>query len=345
MGNSKENLILLGCNHHDTPLEIREQVALSHDDVTSLRSLIIKKAGIREALILNTCNRVEFYIVAESDNVETRILDQWKQCKSFDPRLLSDHLYKYEGQQAVEHLFQVAAGLDSQMIGETEIFGQVKDAYHASCTDHAAGKVLHKLFQKAFQNGKWARTHTGITQGQISLGNVAVELAQRIFGRLDNCKSMVIGSGDIGRDVAKALRSRGVGEMFIASRTAERARSVADEVDAEVIPFANWDEQLHYIDIAIFATSAPEPILTPERLNDPFQKRALSPLFLIDLAVPRDIDTEIADFENVYLYNLEDLAAIANENLKLRETEVRRCREILNERANYTWPGIKKLLG
>jgi len=235
----------------------------------------------------------------------------------------------------------VASGLDSQMVGETQILGQMKGSYAQAVKDNSVGPVLHRLFQKAFQAAKWARTETKIGTGQVSIGNVAVELASRIFGKLTVSRTLVIGSGEVGQEVAKAFRSRGVACMSIASRTTERADVLAKEVDGLVIPFSTWMESLPYTDIGIFATSSPTALLDKLSSLEAMKKRPRRPLFLIDLAMPRNIDQSVEDLDNIYLYNLEDLADIANENLLNRKREVESCLKHLDTKAQYLWDKLR----
>ncbi|MGC9450995.1 MAG: glutamyl-tRNA reductase [Oceanipulchritudo sp.] len=340
MSTDSPRLVTIGCNHHKTPLEIRERLALSVDGVKQLQARLKEHDEVREAAVLNTCNRIEIYAVTLNGAWESEVGRLLQEINGFPVEEFLRHAYKFEDLEAVKHAFEVASGLDSQMVGETQILGQMKGTYAAAVEDETVGPVLHRFFQKSFQAAKWARTETKIGTGQVSLGNVAVELATRIFGRLTVSRTLVVGSGDVGREVAKAFRSRGVACMSIASRTHERAEILAREVDGLLIPFTTWKDNLPYVDIAIFATSAPGYLLDRETIEKTLRKRPRKPLFLIDLALPRDIDASAADIPNAYLYNLEDLAAIANENLESRRQEVENCLRELARKAEYTWKGL-----
>ena len=340
MPTDSPRLVSIGCNHHKTPLEVRERMALSADGVKTLQDQLKQHPGISEAAVLSTCNRIEIYAVTASNGCEREIAGFLEDINGFPVEEFFQHAYVLENVEAVKHAFSVAAGLDSQMVGETQILGQMKNAYAAAIDDKTVGPVLHRFFQKSFQAAKWARTETKIGTGQVSLGNVAVELATRIFGRLTVSRTLVIGSGEVGREVAKAFRSRGVACMSIASRTHERAEELAREVDGLLIPFTTWKDTLPYVDVGIFATSAPEPILDRQTLAAVLGKRPRKPLFLIDLALPRDIEATAADLPNLYLYNLDDLAEIANENLRSRKKEVDQCHAELARKAHYTWKGL-----
>lgn len=331
---------VLGFNHHQTPLELREKLALSPERTHTLRQKLAATPGCAESLVLNTCNRVEVYWSGNPPANPDEVLFAISGVNQVSAAELQTHIYTLEGLDAVQHLFQVAAGMDSQIVGETEIFGQLKTAYQEAQIAGTISSILHRLLQRSFQSAKWARTHTGISVGQVSLGNVAVELATRIFGKLTVARTLVVGSGDVGRDVAKAFRSRGVACMSIASRTTDRANDLARAVDGLIIPYSSWKAHLPYVDIAIFATSAPGQILLAREIEPLVPKRGGRPVFLIDLAVPRDVDTSIVNLPAVYLYNYDDLAEIANENLRSRATAMQDCRERLQRRAGEVWGQI-----
>lgn len=312
-------------------------MALQAVAVADLRRQLRQLPGVREALILQTCNRIELYAAADASAQAGALRACLSQATGIDAADFDQYCSLASGEDVVRHLFKVAAGLDSQIVGETEILGQVKAAYAAAQDAGTLGPTLHRLLQKALQAAKWARTHTAISQGQVSLGNVAVELAQRIFGRLTVSRTLVIGSGEVGRDVARAFRSRGVACISIAGRNAERTAALAKLVDGLVIPFAAWQERLPYVDIAIFATSAPGCIIDAAELTAACRQRPRRPLFLIDLAVPRNVDPAAADLSDVFLYNFDDLAGIANENLRNREAEVAACIREIDARAQRFW--------
>lgn len=334
-------LLLVGCNHQRTPLAVRERLALSGDHVSRLYERLRASSIVDEVVVLATCNRVEIYAHSAHPDADAAVLRELAAIRAFPEAELDVLAYRKLGAEAIEHLYAVASGLDSQMVGETEILGQVKDAYQQAQEGRFVGRHLHKLFQKSFQAAKWARSNTGISVGQVSLGNVAVDLAQRIFGRLGDARVLVVGSGDVGTDVAKAFRGRGVKRIDVTSRTPGRADAVAAEVQGHVLPFADWQRELPAHDIVLCATSAPGAILTTEAVRTAMLDRPARPLFLIDLALPRDIEAGAAEVANTYLYNLDDLARIANENLAAREAEVERAREGLRSRATNLWQELQ----
>lgn len=336
-----ETLFLVGCNHHRTPLTIRERLALAGDVPERFYAYLREERLLKEAVVLNTCNRVEVYAWGDITGPE-RVKSLLCEVTGFPPQELGEFVYTCEGRAVVEHLYQVAAGLDSQIVGETEILGQVKGSYATATERGTVGPLLHRVFQKSFQAAKWARTHTGIGTGQVSLGNVAVDLAQRIFADLRSVRALIVGSGSLGQDVAQAFRSRGLEYLSVTSRTESRALQLAEATGGRLWPYATWKDQLSQCDIVICCTAAPGQILAAEEVEAAMRSRPGRPLFLIDLAVPRDVETGAGDVPNVFLYNFEDLAAIANENLKSRQAEVERCRTLLGELAAQTWTALQE---
>ena len=341
MGAPEVQLCLLGCNHHTAPLELRERIALTEETHRRLFETLKEHPEFSESLVLHTCNRLEVYAVGNGTTPE-HLKTTLAEITGLSAELLTEHAYDLRNAEVVKHLYGVASGLNSQLVGETEIFGQVKAAYQEARQRGTTGPLLHKLLQKSFQAGKWARTNTSVSQGQVSLGNIAVELAERVFGSLRKASALVIGSGQVGRDVAKALRSRGLGELTVTSRRLETAAAVAQEVGGAPLAFDCWHRALETTDVAVFATSAPDALLRTEEAAAIMQVRGGDPLFLIDLAVPRDVEAGVGALESVFLYNFEDLSEIANANRKLRESEVTKCRQALDEKAHHFWSKVNQ---
>ncbi len=231
------------------------------------------------------------------------------------------------------HLFGVAAGLDSMVVGETEILGQVKNAYHAAQQAGATGPALNRLFQKAFSAAKKIRSTTAITRGSISVGSVAVDLAMKIFGDLGRCRVMVLGTGEMSESAARALHSRGAEQIYICSRTEERAAALARELEGQAMSYDDWPEVFGNVDIVISSTAAPHPIVTPDKIQPLLRRRHNRPLFLIDIAVPRDIERACGDLQSVYLYDIDDLQQIAADNRAARQGEVEACRVMAEQAA------------
>jgi glutamyl-tRNA reductase len=248
------------------------------------------------------------------------------------------------GRDVVQHLFEVAAGLDSQIVGETEILGQVKDAYTAAQSRGSTGPVLNAIFQKAFQAAKHVRTHTGIGSGQVSVANVAVDLALNIFGSLASRRILLLGAGEIGEKTARAFRNRGAADMTVVSRRASRAEELAAELGAQALPFEEREARLDEFDIVVSTAAAPQAVWTTSATAAAMRRRPSRPLFFIDLALPRNVDSAVADLDNVFLYNLDDLAKVAEDNRLAREAEMERCRTLLAERTNALWRRLESRL-
>ncbi len=338
------NLFLLGCSHHTAPLEVRERISLSAADVEAAGQELARLSFLREWAILNTCNRLEFYGVSESKTARAE-MDEWlSRFPALDANAFLASAFWQEGVGVVQHLFEVSSGLDSQMVGETEILGQVKDAYADAVARKSVGTMLNQLFQKSFQAAKWARTHTGIGRGHVSIGNVAVELATRIFGNLSKSRILIIGTGEVGEATVQSLKSRGCRSVTITSRTFFHAANFARKFQGSALAFTDFKQQLDTFDIVISATDIEGIILQCEDIDSARVRRRGRPMFLIDLAMPRDIDQRVALLGNIFLYNLDDLAAIANENLAQRKKEVENCRDSLTLRASRFWDGMASSL-
>ena len=326
------NVVVIGLSHHSSPVELRERFAFAEtkipDALKSLRNL-----GLAEAVILSTCNRVEIYAATalEPGEVFAELKRFLVTTHAFDEPL-SDELYTLAEPQSLQHLFKVACGLDSMVLGETEILGQLKQAYALAQQHGHTGVRLNKAFQRAFHVAKHVRTHTSIQRGSVSVASAAVELAEKIFNSLQEREVLVIGAGDTSEKTARALRSRGARSIIVASRSHERAAALANELGGRAVPFDDWAAEFEKIDIVISSTSAPHHILDRAKLEPLMKGRKQRPLLLIDIAVPRDIDPAVNFLENVYLYNIDDLQAIADDYLKQRKDEIARCEAIIAEK-------------
>jgi glutamyl-tRNA reductase len=333
-------LFLLGASHHTAPLAVRERLALDETRAAGLAEQLRALPGVMEFTLLNTCNRVEIYGVARRSDTLPALRAAVAQTTGCAPAELEGVFQLRHNHEAIAHLFSVAAGLDSQVVGETEILGQVKAAYDAALARQWTGPVLNRVFQKTFQAAKHIRTHTGIGAGQVSIATVAVDLAGRIFGELDTSRVLVVGAGDIGLKTAQAFQSRGAASITVASRTLSNAEATAAQTGGWAASLAELPELLTAADIVASSTSAPGFVLTADLVAAAMKRRAARPLFLIDLALPRDIDPAAAKLANVFLYNLDDLAAIAEENLAQREAEAAKGRAIVAERTAALWPQV-----
>ena len=295
----------------------------------------LRDSGVAdEAVILSTCNRVEIYAATqlEPPAAFAALRDFLVTCHDYrDP--LTDEIYALGEPQSVHHLFKVACGLDSMVLGETEILGQLKKAYDLALQNGHTGGRLNKAFQRAFNVAKHIRTETNIQRGSVSVGSVAVELAEKIFSRLSDRDVMIIGAGDTSEKTARALLSRGARSILVTNRSPDKAVALASELGGRAVPFEDWAGEFANIDIVISSTSAPHYILDRAKLEPLMKLRRNRPLLLIDIAVPRDIEPEVNFLENVYLYNIDDLQAIADDYLKQRQEEVARCEQIIREKA------------
>ncbi len=329
------NIVVAGLSHHTSPVELRERFAFAEADVPGALGRL-RAAGIAaEAVILSTCNRVEIYAAtplppSQAFSELTGFLNQ--SAATAGERLPGDAIYTLAEPQSLRHLFKVASGLDSMVLGETEILGQLKDAYELANAHKFTGPKLHKAFQRAFHVAKHIRTNTNIQRGSVSVASVAVELAQKIFSSLADRRTLVIGAGEMSGKVARALFSRGVRQIVVTSRSLENAETLAAEFSGRAVPFDDWAAEFEKIDIAISSTAAPRPILDRAKLEPLMKLRRHRPLLLIDIAVPRDIDPAVNFLENVYLYNIDDLQGIADDYLKQRREEIIQCEKIIAEK-------------
>ena len=327
------SIVVVGLSHRSAPVELRERFAFAEAEVpVALQEL--HEAGIAtEGVVLSTCNRVEIYAATPlpAETAFARLKGFLVTHHAYDGAL-GNELYMLAEPLSLRHLFKVASGLDSMVIGETEIFGQLKKAYELAFTHKHTGARLNRAFQRAFNVAKQIRTETNVQRGSVSVMSAAVELAEKIFTSLSEHEVLVIGAGETSEKTARALQSRGVQRITVTNRSPERAAALAAELGARTVPFANWPEEFERIDIAISSTAAPQPILDRARLEPLMKRRRQRPLLLIDIAVPRDIDPTVNALENVYLYNVDDLQSIADDYLKMRREEVARCEAIIAEK-------------
>jgi glutamyl-tRNA reductase len=350
---SAMNIVVIGLSHHSSPVELRERFAFAEANIPDALKTLRESGSAAEAVILSTCNRVEIYAATAWEPARAfaelkEFLLRWSEtteglevgssrcddrtAQRAVPTTTDSELYTLTEPQSLQHLFRVAGGLDSMVLGETEILGQLKEAYLLAHRHGHTGARLNKAFQRAFHVAKHVRTHTNIQRGSISVASAAVELAEKIFSSLREREVLVIGAGDTSEKTARALRSRGARNIIIASRSLERAQILAQEFGGRAVPYEDWAAEFEKIDIVISSTSAPHPILDRARLEPLMKVRQQRPLLLIDIAVPRDINPEVNFLENVYLYNIDDLQAIADGYLKQRKDEIARCEAIIKEK-------------
>ena len=325
-------LIVIGLNHKTAPIEIRERMAFRESEIDKALTQTKSLSSLKENMILSTCNRVEIY--AASGETEKAILELKNFLSEYHQLPLKEFeksIYLLVGEEAVKHIFRVASSLDSMVIGEPQILGQIKSAYSKAIESKSSGVILHRLLHRAFHVAKRVRTETRISNSAVSVSSVAVGLAEKIFGTMEGRTVLLIGAGEMSELAARHLVSAGVGKILVTNRTYERAETLAQDFHGEVIPFEEMALGLKRTDIVISATDSPQPIISQSQMTRVMKERKQKPIFFIDIADPRDIEFRVGEMENIYLYNIDDLQKVANENIKDREKEARRAESIVSD--------------
>lgn len=325
------SLYAAGISHETAGPEILGKFGMPQAACSFAENGIMQIRGVSEALVLSTCNRVEIYFSAASDGLADAVFDSLYGADAEDFKKICS---VKKNAEAISHLFAVASGLKSQMTGETEILGQVKAAYERAKELGHCGPMLNALFQKAAHCAKWVRTNTEIGRGKISVGSVCAELALRIFENISKAKILLMGSGEVGKLVADALYVRGASDILVCSRTRANADALAGKIGCRSADFAAAKENIERFDIVLCASLSREPLLKKADIETACKKRRGRPVFLIDLAVPRNIDEECGEIEDAFLYNLSDLSKIANENIAARKAEIEKAQQAVSTRAN-----------
>jgi glutamyl-tRNA reductase len=327
-------LLALGVSHKTAPLELRERLALPEGRAAGVVRELTDSSAIREAAAISTCNRTELYAYAiDPVGAESLALGVLAREAGIGPTELVPHLYTLHGPEATSQLLRVTAGLDSMILGEAEVQGQVKRAYELALVEGTTGPILNRLFRGALAAGKRARTETKISEGAMSVPSVAVELAQRTLGDLAKRRVLVVGAGETAELTARALAARGVEAVFIANRRYDRAIGLADRFGGSAVRFEDLPEQLEVADIVVASTSSPHHVIEPDALSDVMAGRGGAPLLLIDLAVPRDIHPGCRDLDGVRLYDMDDLQELVERNASGRQAEARRAESVLRGEA------------
>jgi glutamyl-tRNA reductase len=321
-------LVLIGINHKTAPIELRERIAISRDELPEATRALAVQPGVSECMIVSTCNRVEMLAAVESP--ETDLTAFLHHHFGLDQALLAPHIYQHRDRQAVRHLFRVASSLDSMVVGEPQILGQVKEAF---ATARAAGTVsgeLEHLLQSAFAAAKRVRTETAIGSNSVSIASVAVELARKIFGSLQGRTVFLVGAGKMSELAARHLVQQGAGAILVTNRTLERARQLAEPFDGRVIPFEKLYETATEADIVISSTGAPHPIFRKEHGQQFMHRRRNRPMFFIDIAVPRDVDPAMNKVEGIFVYDIDDLQQVAASHIAERQTQAGDAEALIN---------------
>jgi glutamyl-tRNA reductase len=322
-------LLALGLNHKTAPVEIRERITFGPDIIVGALRSLAETAGIEETVILSTCNRTEIY--CETDDSDPNQLSRWLSgFHGLELETISPYLYSHAEKEGVRHLLQVSCGLDSMVLGEPQILGQVKAAYQTAKESGAAGKVLCRLFQHAFSVSKQVRTDTAIGRSPVSVAFAAVSLARQIFSDLSNQSAMLIGAGETVELAARHLHQHGIGRIIVANRTLERAHQLANQFDGYAIALTEISNHLAEADIVISSTASPLPVLGKGAVESALKKRRHQPVFMVDIAVPRDIEAEVGELDDVYLYTVDDLEEVIEENMRSRQEAAEQAQEIID---------------
>ena len=324
-------ILTLGLNHRTAPVEIRERLAFSENDQPSALTRLVRDYELNEAAILSTCNRSELYIAADGDGGLNEARRFLAENQGIDVAALGSHFYQLSDSDAAIHLFRVASGIDSLILGESQILSQVRQTLETAQQNGSAHLLLNELFQRSLRVGKRARAETDIGRGRLSISTAAVELASQVFENIEKCQALLVGAGEMGQLTAQYLIGAGVAQLRVTNRTQARAEELAARFGSEAVPFAALTEQLATVDIVITSTAAINPIIGPDDLSAAMRQRRGRPLFLIDIAVPRDIDPQARNIDNVFLFDIDDLEQVVAANRHEREGEIRRVQAIIDD--------------
>ena len=325
------NIVIVGLSHKTAPVEIREKVAFPPTEMEAPLQQLVGLPSVSEAVIVSTCNRVELYVISRQSDAAIIEMKQFlADFHALKLETLQDHLYDFEGAAAIQHVLRVAASLDSMMIGEPQILGQIKTAYGYACEYKTVGIILNRFLHKAFSVAKRVRNETAIASNAVSVSFAAVELARKIFDSLENKTVMLIGAGEMCELAAKHFVNNGVSKVLVTNRTFSRAEKLAEEFNGTAVSFDNFREQLHRVDIVLSSTGAPDYVLSAKKLKEVCKERRYKPMFMIDIAVPRDIDPAANKLDSIYLYDVDDLQGVVQANLKERQKEAAKAELIVN---------------
>lgn len=326
-------ILVLGINHNTAPVQLREQVAFAPEQLVSALEQLKQKDDFSDAVILSTCNRTEIYCSGNDVNIEA-VLSWLSQFHHVDKLQLAQFIYHHQDADACKHVMRVACGLDSLVLGEPQILGQIKQAFSQAKSAGTVRALFQRLFQHSFSVAKQVRTQTEIGANAVSVAYAAVNLAKHIFGRIDTAKVLLIGAGETIELVAKHLLEQGAPQMTVANRTLSRAQALADEIDGDVITLSQVPEQLAQSDIVISSTASTLPIIGKGVVEAALKKRRYAPIFLVDLAVPRDIEGQVGDIEDAYLYTVDDLQMIVGDNIATRNQAAKEAESIIEQQAD-----------
>jgi glutamyl-tRNA reductase len=342
-------IVLVGLNHRTAPVEVRERVSFTAEQARRAAEELRARGILEETLVLSTCNRSEVYGVPPESSHECApgLSNFLSEFHSVRHEVLSVSLYHHYDHEAVRHLFQVAAGLDSMLLGEAEILGQVREAYRFAHEHGATGPVLNRLFQGALEVGKRVRTETELGTRPMSAATAGVKLAERIFGKLSERKALVLGAGAMSEQVVSHLRDRGVAQLYVMNRSRDKADELAKQFGGKVVGWGEWDSALQTPDVVVSSVSAEEPVLRRDVVQRAMAARGNRALFLMDLGIPRNVEAKVAELYNVYVYNTDDLTEIVQQNRNARESEIPHAQGIVEEHVSkfLSWQASVELVG
>jgi len=336
------HIVIVGLSHKTAPVEIREKLAFAPTAMERPLRQMLELPAIAEGLIVSTCNRVELCAVTKEPEAAIASLRRFlAEYHEVPPEEINGSLYNYQGEEAIRHLFRVSSSLDSMVLGEPQILGQIKTAYGYAAEFRTCGLILNRFLHKAFSVAKRVRTETAIASNAVSVSFAAVELARKIFDRLDNKGVMIIGAGEMCELAARHFVANGVSKVLVTNRTFERAEKLAAEFQGKAIPFEDFVDHLVEVDIVMTSTGAPNFILGQRQMEEVLKRRKNRPMFLIDIAVPRDIDPKVNKLDNAYLYDVDDLQGVVQANLKERQKEAGKAEAIVEQEIGqfYQWLG------
>jgi glutamyl-tRNA reductase len=331
------DFVVVGLSHRTAPVEVRERLAVAPQDLEREIREIAAQARFEEALLISTCNRVELYATSANPIQATREAKQTL-AKRLGDAASDEVLYQERGIDVVRHLFRVASSLDSLVVGEPQILGQVKEAFDAANEAGTVGTLLGRCFTQAFATAKRVRNETGIAEGTVSVSSIACELAKKIFGNLEGRRALLLGAGEMGESAARSLRQTGT-HLHVINRSEERAQALAESCDGRAVPYEHLTTELAEADVVIASTASPKFILTPQLMKGVVRTRRHRPLFIIDIAVPRDVDPRVGNMDNVFVYDVDDLQQVAEENLAVRAREAALAEHIVEDEVEsfLTW--------
>lgn len=342
-------IVLVGLNHRTAPVEVREKVSFTAEQAQRAAEQLRTRGILQETLVLSTCNRSEVYgVPPESAHACAPGLSTFlSEFHAVRPDVLGESLYHHYDREAVRHLFRVSAGLDSMILGEAEILGQVREAYRFAHQQGATGPVLNRLFQGALEVGKRVRSETELGTRPMSVASAGVKLAERVFGKLSERSALVLGAGTISEQVVSQLRDRGIAHLYVMNRSRDRANGLAKQYAGEVIGWGEWEKSLQLPDVIVSSVATEEPVLRREIVEQAMDGRGNRALFLMDLGLPRNIDASVGKLYNVYVYNMDDLSEIVEQNRHARENEIPKAESIVEQHVGkfLSWQASVELVG